>query len=60
MCEIIHPDKVICYCSPFPEVFQMTDVLVVPHEGITANWKRYRERQKDLPGLLDDRLREIG
>jgi hypothetical protein len=60
MCEIIHPDKVICYCSPFSQVFQMADVLVVPHEGITANRKRYRERQKDLPGLLDDSFREIG
>jgi hypothetical protein len=61
MCEKIDPRKVICYCSPFAEVFQMADVAVVPYEGVTARRERLAalSHQKDLPGLSDG-MREAG
>jgi hypothetical protein len=33
MCEMINPEKVICYCTPYPDMYLYADILVVEHEG---------------------------
>jgi hypothetical protein len=32
MCEIIRPTSVICYAKPFDEMFDYTDMIVVPYQ----------------------------
>ena len=36
MCEVIKPEKVICYCNPYPEMYLYADILVVEYEGSRA------------------------
>jgi hypothetical protein len=56
MCEKIYPSKVLCYCTPFDEAFQMADIIAVPHEG-NAMRKKQRQilpNQKEFADFFDD------
>lgn len=50
MCQQIEPEWVICYCTPYPEMFQYVNILVVEHEGTRE--KRLAQN-RPVKGQLD-------
>lgn len=54
MCKRIKPQKVICYCQPYFEMFNYADILIVEHEGTKAKREaRYRLAKNQL-SLFDN------
>lgn len=36
MCQRITPEKVLCYCEPFVEMYEVADIVAYPYEGLAA------------------------
>ncbi len=36
----IRPEKVLCYAKPFPEMYELCDMIEVPHESVTARARK--------------------
>ncbi|MFD1440594.1 DUF4417 domain-containing protein [Lacticaseibacillus hegangensis] len=49
MCRRIKPSTVICYCTPYPEMYKYASIIVVEHEGVKA---KRAAKVRSLPGQL--------
>ncbi|MDR1193348.1 MAG: DUF4417 domain-containing protein, partial [Peptococcaceae bacterium] len=43
LCRIVEPETVICYCSPYAEMYRFARIVPVEHEGRTA-WRKAKYR----------------
>jgi hypothetical protein len=43
LCRIVEPEAVICYCSPYAEMYRCARIVPVEHEGRTA-WRKAKYR----------------
>ena len=49
LCKQIRPETVICYCKPYPEMYNYAKILYTPHEG---NQARKILRCRQVPGQM--------
>ena len=49
LCKQISPETVICYCKPYPEMYNYAKILYTPHEG---NQARKMLRYRQVPGQM--------
>ena len=56
MCKQLNPENVICYCTPYPEMFRYSNIIAIDYEGQQA----IRNKQKLLrSGQLSLNLWEV-
>jgi hypothetical protein len=58
LCRIVEPEAVICYCSPYAEMYRLARIVTVEHEGRTA-WREAKDRPNPNQITLFDYLAEL-
>jgi hypothetical protein len=49
MCSRIQPDKVICYCRPYPSMYEYAEIIFVEHEATKV---KREAKNIQMPGQL--------